>query len=150
MEIATAPEEEQEELALIYQAKGLTSEAAHDLAARIMADSSTTLDTLAREELGVDPEELGGSAWEASVTSFLLFAVGAIIPLSPFMFLTGSSAIFVSLAMSGAAMFLIGAMITLLTGRNALFAGLRQIVFGLAAAGVTFGIGKLIGANIGG
>ena len=150
MEIATAPEEEQEELALIYQAKGLTSEAAHDLAARIMADSSTTLDTLAREELGVDPEELGGSAWEASVTSFLLFAVGAIIPLSPFMFLTGSSAIFVSLAMSGAAMFLIGAMITLLTGRNALFAGFRQIVFGLAAAGVTFGIGKLIGANIGG
>ncbi len=150
MEISTAPEEEMEELALIYQAKGLPPEAARLLAEKIMSDSTTTLDTLAREELGVDPDELGGSAWEASITSFLLFAVGAIIPLFPFIFLSGTNAIIVSLVVSGVGMFLIGAMITLLTGRNALQAGLRQVVFGLVAAGVTFGIGKFIGANLGG
>jgi len=149
-EIASAPEEEEQELALIYQAKGLGQESARELARKIMSDSATTLDTLAREELGVNPEELGGSAWEASITSFFLFALGAIIPLSPFMFLTGTTAIFVSLTVSGLGMFLIGAAITLLTGRNALVAGLRQILFGLAAAGVTFGIGKLIGSRIGG
>jgi VIT1/CCC1 family predicted Fe2+/Mn2+ transporter len=149
-EIAGAPEEEEHELALIYQAKGLGEGNARVLAKKIMSDSATTLDTLAREELGVNPEELGGSAWEASFTSFFLFALGAIIPLSPFMFLAGTSAIIVSLAVSGLGMFLIGAAITILTGRNALIAGLRQVLFGLAAAGVTFGIGKLIGSRIGG
>lgn len=149
-EIENTPVEEEEELSLIYQAKGLPPESACELASKIMSDATTTLDTLAREELGVNPDELGGSAWVASITSFLLFAVGAIIPLSPFIFLNGTTAILVSLSASGAAMFLIGAMITLLTGRNALIAGLRQILFGLAAAGVTFGIGKLIGTSIGG
>ena len=149
-EIENTPVEEEEELSLIYQAKGLPPESARELASKIMSDATTTLDTLAREELGVNPDELGGSAWVASITSFLLFAVGAIIPLSPFIFLNGTTAILVSLSASGAAMFLIGAMITLLTGRNALIAGLRQILFGLAAAGVTFGIGKLIGTSIGG
>ena len=67
-EIASAPEEEEQELALIYQAKGLGQESARELARKIMSDSATTLDTLAREELGVNPEELGGSAWEASIT----------------------------------------------------------------------------------
>jgi vacuolar iron transporter family protein len=149
-EIAGAPEEEEQELALIYQAKGLGEDTAKELARKIMSDSETTLDTLAREELGVNPEELGGSAWEASFTSFILFALGAIIPLSPFFFLNGTNAIIVSLAVSGLGMFLIGAAITLLTGRNAVTAGLRQVLFGLAAAGVTFGIGKLIGGRIGG
>jgi VIT1/CCC1 family predicted Fe2+/Mn2+ transporter len=149
-EIETAPEEEEEELSLIYQAKGLPFESAHELASKIMSDTSTTIDTLAREELGVNPEELGGSAWEASITSFMLFAVGAIIPLFPYFFLIGTTAIVVSLAVSAAGMFIIGAMITLLTGRNAWLAGLRQVVFGLAAAGVTFGIGKLIGTSISG
>lgn len=149
-ELAAIPAEEEQELALIYQAKGLPAESARQLAKQIMADPTITLDTLAREELGVDPDELGGSAWEAAFTSFFLFAVGALIPLAPFFFLKGYQAVFTSLGVSGLGMFLIGAAITLLTGKNALFAGLRQVLFGLAAAGVTFGIGRLIGVSIGG
>ncbi len=115
-----------------------------------MSDSTTTLVTLAREELGVNPDELGGSAWEASITSFLLLSLGANIPLSPFIFLSGTTAIIVSLSVCGLGMFLIGAAITLFTSRNAVIAGLRQILFGLAAAGVSFVIGKLINGRIAG
>lgn len=149
-EISTIPEEEEEELALIYQAKGLGEPQARELAARLIADQATALDTLAREELGIDPEALGGSAWEAAATSFILFAVGAIIPVSPFIFLLGMTAVVVSLLLSGAALFLIGAGITLLTGRGVLYTGLRQVLFGLAAAGLTYGLGRLIGVSIGG
>jgi VIT1/CCC1 family predicted Fe2+/Mn2+ transporter len=149
-ELAGLPQEEEQELALIYQAKGLPPEPARQLAKQIMADQSITLDTLAREELGIDPQELGGSAWEAAITSFFLFAIGAFIPLAPFIFLKASGAIFTSLGVSGLGMFLIGAAITLLTGKNALLAGLRQVLFGLAAAGITYAIGHLIGVSIGG
>ena len=149
-ELAGLPQEEEQELALIYQAKGLPPEPARQLAKQIMADQSITLDTLAREELGVDPEELGGSAWEAAITSFFLFAFGAFIPLAPFIFLRGGGAAITSLVVSGLGMFVIGAAITLLTGKNALFAGLRQVLFGLAAAGITFTIGHVIGVAISG
>src|SRR5512146_2138142 len=88
-ELEQRPEEEREELSLIYQAKGLDPEAANATASRIVSDPSTALDTLAREELGIDPSELGGSAWEAAIASFLLFAAGAIIPVIPFAFLAG-------------------------------------------------------------
>ncbi len=148
-ELLEAPEEEQEELSLIYQAKGLQREAADVLAAKLMADSDNVLDTLAREELGIDPGELGGSAWEAAITSFFLFFVGAVAPVAPFLFLSGPVAIATSLAASGLALFLIGAAITLLTGRGMLISGLRQLVIGIAAAGVTFGIGHLIGVSVG-
>jgi len=149
-EIASAPEEEQEELALIYQAKGLPAERARELAAHIMADQKITLDTLAREELGIDPQELGGSAYEAAITSFILFAIGAIFPLLPFIFLSGNPAIFVSLGLSGLGLFLIGAAITLMTGRSVLYSGLRQVVIGIAAAALTYGVGALIGISIAG
>jgi VIT1/CCC1 family predicted Fe2+/Mn2+ transporter len=145
-EIANAPEEEQEELALIYQAKGLPEARANELAAQIMADSSITLDTLAREELGIDPGELGGSAWEAAVTSFLLFAFGAVFPIFPYFFWSGTTAVYISLGVSAVGLFIIGAAITLMTGRNVLYSGFRQVLFGLAAAGLTFGVGKLIGS----
>ncbi len=148
-ELKESPEEEQEELALIYQAKGLPRDEAESLAARLISDKSTALDTLAREELGLDPEELGGSAWEAAITSFLLFIGGAIAPVTPFIFLTGHAAIGTSLACSALALFGIGAVITLLTGRSILFSGLRQLLIGLAAAGVTYGIGRLIGVAVG-
>lgn len=148
-EIAAIPEEEAEELALIYQAKGLSEEQARRLAARLMADEQVALDTMAREELGIDPEELGGSAWEAAAFSFVLFAVGAIIPVAPFLFLSGGVAILWSLAVSALALFLIGAGITLLTGRGVLFSGMRQLLIGLGAAALTFGIGRLIGVSIG-
>jgi VIT1/CCC1 family predicted Fe2+/Mn2+ transporter len=147
-ELAEAPEEEQEELSLIYQAKGLQREEADTLAAKLMEDKENVLDTLTREELGIDPEELGGSAWEAAITSFFLFFVGAISPVAPFLFLSGTPAIVISLAASGFALFVIGAAITLLTGRGVLYSGLRQLLIGMAAAGVTFGIGHLIGISV--
>jgi vacuolar iron transporter family protein len=149
-ELKAHPEEEQEELALIYEAKGLPSEQARDLAARLLGSPESALDTLAREELGVDPEELGGSAWEAAISSFCLFAVGAIVPVLPFLFLSGAIAVAASLALSCLGLFGIGAAITLMTGRSVLFSGFRQVLFGLAAAGVTFGIGRLLGVSLGG
>ena len=148
-ELATVPEEEQEELALIYQAKGLPPSQARAVAKRLVANRANALDTLAREELGVDPAELGGSAWQAAGASFVLFALGAVVPLAPFLFLTGTSAVAVSLGASAVALFLVGAGITLLTRRGLLYTGMRQVLFGLAAAGLTFGIGRLIGASPG-
>jgi len=148
-ELLEAPEEEQEELSLIYQAKGLDRGEADALAAKLMADRENVLDTLTREELGLDPEELGGSAWEAAITSFFLFFAGAIAPVAPFLFLAGTAAAMTSLVASGLALFVIGAAITLLTGRGVLYSGLRQLLIGMAAAGVTYGIGHLIGISIG-
>ena len=148
-ELAQTPEEEMEELALIYEAKGLPREKAQELARQLMQNQDTALDTLAREELGVDPNELGGSAWVAAGTSFGLFSLGAIVPVIPYIFMTGGPAVIASLALAALALFAIGAAITLMTGRNVFFSGGRQVPFGLAAAGVTFGIGHLIGAAIG-
>ena len=149
-ELAAAPEEEAEELALIYQAKGIAADQARALAARVIATPETALDTLAREELGIDPEELGGSAWEAAITSFLLFAFGAVVPVLPFMFLAGGTAVLASVAVSAVALFGIGAAITLMTGRGVLFSGGRQLLFGLAAAALTYGVGRLIGVSLAG
>lgn len=149
-ELASAPEEEKAELALIYQAKGVPAEAAREMAERLLADEATALDTLAREELSIDPAELGGSAWVAAITSFVLFAFGAIIPVFPYIFWTGTTGIAVSAAVSALGLFVIGAAITLMTGRNALYSGMRQVLFGMAAAAVTFGVGYVIGVNVAG
>jgi len=149
-ELAAVPEEEKEELILIYQAKGLSEDEARRLADRLMADKSTALDTLVREELGIDPEELGGSAWAAAATSFLLFSFGAIIPVIPFFALSGTPAVIGSLMLSGLAMAGIGAGTTLFTGRAVIFSALRQLAIGMAAAGITFALGRLIGVSIGG
>jgi VIT1/CCC1 family predicted Fe2+/Mn2+ transporter len=149
-EIEEVPDEEEEELALIYQAKGLPEAQARAMAARIMADPATALDTLSREELGIDPQELGGSAYEAAITSFVLFAIGAIVPVAPFIFLSGWQAVVVSAVLSALALFGIGAAITLMTGRSVLFSGLRQVGIGIAAAALTYGLGTLLGVAIGG
>ena len=149
-ELRTFPEEEKEELALIYQAKGLTEHQAKLLSERIFGDKRAALDTLAREELGIDPNELGGSAWTAAVTSFLLFAGGAAMPILPFGVLSGNAAVWAGAVLSGAVMFLIGAATSLFTGRGVLFSGIRQLAVGLAAAAVTYGIGRLIGVAIAG
>ena len=150
VEIETAPEEEAEELALIYEARGLKPETARLLADQIISNPETALDTLAREELGIDPNELGGSAWEAALTSFVLFAIGAILPVAPFLFHEGMPAVYVSIGLSAAGLFLLGAVITLFTGRTVLYSGFRMVIFGLLAAAVTFGIGRLIGVSVGG
>jgi VIT1/CCC1 family predicted Fe2+/Mn2+ transporter len=148
-ELEQRPEEEQEELSLIYQAKGLGQAAADDLARHIIADPAGALDTLAREELGIDPNELGGSAWQAAIASFCLFAIGAIIPVIPFTFLSGLVAIGVSIGLSIVGLFTIGAGITLTTGSPLWKAGGRQVVMGVAAAVVTFGLGRLVGGALG-
>jgi predicted membrane protein (TIGR00267 family) len=150
-ELDNNPAEEQEELALIYQAKGLAEARARELSAAIMTtDKNSILDTLAREELGIDPQELGGSAYVAAFTSFFLFALGALFPLLPFAFLSGNIAVYTSMGVSAIALFLVGAAITLMTGRNVLYSGSRQVIIGLAAAIITYGIGKLIGVSVGG
>jgi VIT1/CCC1 family predicted Fe2+/Mn2+ transporter len=108
------------------------------------------LETLAREELGIDPKELGGSAWEAAITSFVLFALGAVVPVIPFILLTGAAAVAASLSLSAVGLFVIGGGITLFTGRPVLASGMRQVLFGLAAAAATYLIGRLIGVTIAG
>jgi vacuolar iron transporter family protein len=149
-EIATAPEEEVEELVLIYRARGLDEAEARTLASRIMDNPETAMEALARDELGIDPNELGGSAWEAAFTSFALFAAGAVLPIIPYLFLSGTTAVFFSAGLSAAGLFTIGAAITLFTGRSVAYSGTRQLLIGLAAAGVTFSIGRLIGVTIAG
>jgi VIT1/CCC1 family predicted Fe2+/Mn2+ transporter len=149
-EITAVPQEEQQELTLIYEAKGLPAAEARKVAAELMTDKGKALETLAQEELGLDPEELGGSPWEAAGMSFVLFTVGAVLPVAPFTLLTGMSAVLASLGLSAAALFVIGAAITLFTGRNALYTGSRQLLFGLGAAGLTYGIGRLIGVTLAG
>jgi VIT1/CCC1 family predicted Fe2+/Mn2+ transporter len=148
-ELDEIPDEEREELALIYEAKGLDPAQARELAARQIADRATALDTLAREELGIDPDELGGSAAVAAGTSFVLFAIGAILPVLPFFFLSGATAVIVSAALSVLGLFTIGALITVFTGRGALFSGGRQVLIGAAAAALTYIVGLAIGGAVG-
>ena len=149
-ELEQSPEEEKEELVLIYQAKGLPEAQAKALAERLLSDKSTALDTLAREELGIDPEALGGSAWGAATASFFLFAFGAVFPVAPFLFLGGWAAVGTSLALSGLVLAGIGIGTSLFTGRGALFSAARQVLIGYAAAVVTFGVGRLAGGVIAG
>ena len=149
-ELEQVPDEEKEELALIYQAKGLPEAEAKALAERLIANHETALDTLVREELGIDPQELGGSAWKAAAVSFLLFAAGAIFPVAPYFALRGLSAAVASLAASGAALLLIGAGTALFSGRGVLFSALRQLRVGAAAAGITWGVGRLVGVALSG
>jgi len=148
-ELEAFPEEEEEELRLIYEAKGMDAAEAARLAHRIVTgDREVALDTMAREELGIDPDELGGSAWVAATTSFVLFATGAVIPLLPFLFGAGAPAIVATTILSGLALFGLGAAITLVTGKHPIRAGLRQVAFGLTAAAITFGIGTLLGTTV--
>lgn len=147
-ELETNPEGEKKELALIYIAKGIPEEQSYRMADEIMKDKTQAHEILVKEELGIDADELKGSAVEAAVYSFIFFAVGAVLPVLPFMFTSGMKAIVISVTLSTAGLFMIGAAITLFTGKNVWYSGFRQVLFGLAAASVTFGIGKLIGVSI--
>ena len=149
-ELREDPEGEGEELKLIYEAKGLSPSEADTMARRLLANRTTAIDALAREELGIDPKELGGSAWEAALTSFVLFALGALLPILPFLVVRGTLAVAMSAVVSALALFALGAAITIFTGTSAWRAGLRQLALGLAAAGLTFGVGKLIGIALAG
>lgn len=149
-EVETNPEGEKKELALIYMAKGIPEDQAHNMAAEIMLNKTYAHEVLVKEELGINPEELKGSTMEAAIYSFILFAIGAVIPVIPFMFTTGNSAIIISVISSATGLFLIGSAITLFTGKSIWFSGFRQVIFGLIAAAITFGIGKLIGVSLAG
>jgi predicted membrane protein (TIGR00267 family) len=149
-ELETNPEGEEKELALIYFSKGIPEEQAKQMAKEIMTDKDKAHQILVNEELGINPEDLQGSAMEAALTSFFLFAIGAIIPVIPFFFTSGMTAVIWSAVCSAAGLFLIGAAITLFTGKTVLFSGMRQVIFGLLAAAITFGIGKLIGVSVAG
>jgi vacuolar iron transporter family protein len=148
-ELLMVPDEEEEELTLIYQAKGLTAEQARLMSKSIVGgELGHAVDTLAREELGIDPDELGGSAWVAAGTSFFLFALGAIVPVLPFLFTTGLPAVVASIAISALALMVVGAAITIVTGSSVLKTGGRQVLLGMVAAAVTFGLGSLVGKAV--
>ena len=148
-ELENNPEGEQKELALIYMAKGIPEEQAHQMASEIIQDKAHAHEVLVKEELGINAEELQGSAAEAATYSFIFFFCGAIIPVLPFMFSSGILAILWSIGASAVGLFVIGAAITLFTGKNVWHSGLRQVLFGLAAAAITFGIGHFIGVSVG-
>lgn len=147
-ELEHNPEGEEKELALIYISKGIPDEQARQMAKDIISNKDHAHEILIKEELGINPEDLKGSAMEAAVTSFLLFALGAILPVIPFFFTGGMQAVLLSAGLSTIGLFVIGASITLFTGKNVWYSGLRQVLFGLMAAAITFGIGKLIGVSI--
>jgi len=143
-EMEAMPEEEEAELAASYRAKGFTADEAARIAHRIFQDPAMALDHLVREELGLDPDELG-SPWGAAFGSFVAFAVGAAIPVVPYLFGGGMTILLISLGLSLVALFAVGAGVSLLTGRSLAFSGARQLGIGLAAAIVTYLIGSLIG-----
>lgn len=141
------PEAEAEELALIYEARGHTREESVAMAKNLTADPEKALATLAREELGLNPENLG-SPWGAALFSFFSFAVGAAIPLAPFLFAAGAASLVIAVALTAVALFAVGATLSLFTGRSALFSGLRMLAIGAAAGGFTYLIGKLLGVTL--
>ena len=147
-ELREKPEEERRELELIYRAKGLDRETAARAAERIMADPQTALDTLVREELGLNPDELG-SPIKAALFSFVAFAIGALVVVLPYLVTGGTPALVAAVGLAALAMIAVGAVVGRFSGRGAVHGALRQLVVGGVAAAVTFGIGRLIGAVTG-
>ena len=146
-ELAEYPEEEAEELALIYAARGMSVSDAHGLARRTIANPELALDTLAREELGLNPDDLG-SPWGAALSSFFAFGVGALVPLAPFLIARAEGALIAAVAVTGAALFGVGAVISLFTGRSAVRDGLRMLAIGGGAGTVTYLVGTLLGVSL--
>ncbi len=146
-ELEQYPKAEAEELALIYAARGMPEAEARALATRTIADPRQALDTLAREELGLNPDELG-SPWGAAMSSFLSFAIGAAIPLAPFLVWAGERALAGSIALTAVSLFGVGALISLFTGRSAVRDGLRMLAIGAGAGAITHAIGRLMGVTL--
>jgi len=146
-ELKLYPEEEAAELAIIYEARGMNRSDADRLAKNLIANPQTALDTLAREELGLNPNELG-SEYQVAITSFAAFAFGAAIPLVPFFFLHGTSSFVTSIIATGAALFIIGAVLSLFTGRSAIVSAFRMLAIGAGAASLTYFIGHMLGVSI--
>ena len=147
-ELLEKPDEERLELELIYRAKGLPRDEARTVAERIMANPETALDTLAREELGLDPDELG-SAWKAAIFSFLAFAVGASVVVIPYALLSGLPAFILAIALALIGMVVVGGIVGSQSGRGVVFSAARQVLWGTGAAAVTYLVGSLVGVNVG-
>ncbi len=148
-ELEAIPEEEKAELVAIYQSKGLPEADARRVADHIFEDPETALETMVREELGLDPDELG-SPWKAAGGSFAAFCLGAVIPVIPYLFGGGTTILVLSFVVSLMALFVVGALVSLLTGRSLLFSGARQVGLGALASIVTFLVGRVIGVATGG
>lgn len=142
-----SPEQEREILREIYEAKGLSGREADLIVKRIMNDPERAIDTFVREEIGLSAATMG-SPVAAGLGSLSAFAVGALVPLVPFLILKGSPAFAVSIAASGIALFAIGMAVSKLTHRHAIWTGVRQVALGGLAAAVTFGIGSLLGTAV--
>ena len=147
-EIATQPEEELRELAQIYERKGIQPETAERIAEELMKDPEVALETHAREELGIDMREGLGSPWAAAGSSFVMFSIGAVVPLVPFLVTTGGTAVAASAGLSGVTLFAVGGAMTILTGRRVLFSGARMFAIGAVAAAITYGVGTLLGVAV--
>ncbi len=148
-ELEMSPKEEEEELSLIYQAKGIPEEDAHLMARRIVENPRTAIDTLAREELGLDPSQLG-SPWIAAGSSFVAFIIGAIMPVLPYLITSGTKAFGASALLSCLALFAVGALISIFTARGPLFSGIRMLGIGLFASAITYSVGWLLGVSVAG
>jgi VIT1/CCC1 family predicted Fe2+/Mn2+ transporter len=148
-ELATEPEEEREELVGIYRNKGVPQGVAEELVDVLHRDPDLALETHAREELGLDPEGGLGSPWGAALSSFVMFSIGAFIPLLPFLVGTGTGATLASIFAGGVTLFAVGALMSILTGRGALRSGVRMLFVGAAAAAITFGVGSLLHVSTG-
>ena len=146
-EMRVMPDVEEEELTQIFVNKGLTEADAKRIAAGLMADPQKALDTKVREELGLDPNELG-SSWGAAIYSFITFSVGAAIPLVPFLIWSGQTAFIGAIVLALISLFAVGALVSIVTGKSLIFSGIRQVAIGAAAAAVTYAVGKAIGANV--
>ncbi len=147
-ELLEKPDEERFELELIYRAKGLPRDQAKAVADRIMADPDTALDTLAREELGLDPDELG-SAWKAAIFSFIAFAIGASVVVIPYALLSGIPAFVLAIVLALVGMIAVGGVVGYQSGRGVVFSAARQVLWGAGAAAVTYLVGSLVGVNVG-
>ncbi|WP_109126762.1 VIT1/CCC1 transporter family protein [Dyella sp. C11] len=148
--LAVAPEDGAKNLAAIYRDKGMAPDTAKALAEQIAEKPRTALDTLVREDLGIDPEELGGSAYGAAISSFCLFALGALFPVAPYLFLKGHPAFLASIASTIAGLVLIGMGTSLFTGRSMLFSIARQLGITVAAASITYAVGHVLGTALAG
>ncbi|MBI4261437.1 MAG: VIT1/CCC1 transporter family protein [Actinobacteria bacterium] len=148
-ELWRSPAEELEELAGIYRERGVPPDVADEVAAALMRDPDTALAAHAREELGLDPEEGLGSPWGAAGSSFVAFTLGALVPLVPFMFGTGVGAAMASVVASGLTLFAVGGAVSAFTGRPVLLSGSRMLLFGAAAASITYGVGRLLHVGTG-
>jgi vacuolar iron transporter family protein len=148
-EMAAMPEEEEAEMASLYRAKGFNADEAKAIAHRLFEDPERALDQLIREELGLDPDELG-SPFGAAFGSFVAFALGAFVPVVPYLIGSGVGAFVAAIGLSLVALFAVGGGVSLLTGRGVLFSGARQVAIGAAAAIVTFVVGTAIGVSVAG